>query len=253
MPGVREVLHARFATHAYPLHTHDTWTLFVVEQGAIRYDLDRHDHGADRSMVSVLPPYVVHDGRPGAKDGYSKQVVYVEPSLIGEQLIGRAVDRPEIRLPGIRGQVARLQDALSCVDDALEAELRLNAIAGRIRTELGALEDRQGRHGERHLAARLREYLDAHLFETITMAAAAADLEAATTPLARSFAQAFGIPPHAYVTGRRIEAARDRILAGQSLAEVAAEVGFCDQAHLTRRFTAFLGVTPGQYAGRRPI
>jgi AraC-like DNA-binding protein len=42
--------------------------------------------------------------------------------------------------------------------------------------------------------------------------------------------------------------ARDRILRGQPLADVAAEVGFFDQAHLTRRFKRFLGTTPGRFA-----
>ena len=36
--GIREVLHARFTDHAYPRHTHDVWTLFIVDDGAIRYD-----------------------------------------------------------------------------------------------------------------------------------------------------------------------------------------------------------------------
>ena len=79
------------------------------------------------------------------------------------------------------------------------------------------------------------------------MAEAAAALEAGPTQLARSFSDAFAIPPHAYVDGRRLEAARARILAGQPLADVAAEVGFVDQAHLTRRFRRFLGTTPGQF------
>ena len=52
-------------TTRYPPHTHDAWTLFIVDEGAIRYDLDRHARGAEPSMVSVLPPHVVHDGRPG--------------------------------------------------------------------------------------------------------------------------------------------------------------------------------------------
>ena len=46
MPGVSEVLHAEFLEYAYPPHTHDTWTVFVVGEGQIRYDLDRHHRGA---------------------------------------------------------------------------------------------------------------------------------------------------------------------------------------------------------------
>lgn len=29
MPGIAEVLHARFTDHAYPAHVHDTWTLML--------------------------------------------------------------------------------------------------------------------------------------------------------------------------------------------------------------------------------
>ena len=92
-----------------------------------------------------------------------------------------------------------------------------------------------------------RAYLDDHLFEPVTIAAAAETLGVGPTHLARGFTSAFGIPPHAYVVTRRLEAARERILAGQELADVATEVGFFDQAHLTRRFKRFLGVTPGRF------
>ena len=49
---------------------------------------------------------------------------------------------------------------------------------------------------------------------------------------------------------KRLEAARSRILEGEPLAAVAADVGFVDQAHLTRRFRDFLGTTPAAF--RRP-
>ena len=97
------------------------------------------------------------------------------------------------------------------------------------------------------LAEGLRAYLDANLFERVTLAEASVVLAASPTQLTRAFQRAFGLPPHAYVTGRRLEAARDRILGGQSLADVAAEVGFTDQAHLTRRFKDFLDTTPGSF------
>ena len=253
VPGVREVLHARHVEHAYPVHTHDVWTLLLVDQGAIRYDLDRRAQGAEPSMVSILPPHVVHDGRPATADGYRKRVIYLEPDVVGETLIGAAVDRPALTSdPGLRRAVSELDRALGCVDDAFEAEVRLQLVAERIRVAMGNPDDGPETPDPRTLDAAVeafRAWLDDHLFEPVTISAAADALDVGPTHLARGFADAFGIAPHAYLITRRLEAARDRILAGQPLVDVATEVGFFDQAHLTRHFKRFLGTTPGRFAG----
>lgn len=248
IPGIREVLHARFTDHAYPPHTHDAWTLFIVDDGAIRYDLHRSERAAEPEMVSVLPPHVVHDGRPATSRGFRKRVIYLETSVLGERLIGPSVDRPVVPDRSLRGAVSRLHDALGCVDDTLEAETRLAFVAERIRIALGEPAAEPVHESEGDLAEQLRAFLDAHLFESVSVAAATAELGAGATQLARAFTQAFGIAPHAYVLGRRLDAARDRILRGQPLADVAADVGFYDQAHLTHRFHRFLGVAPGKFA-----
>ena len=65
---------------------------------------------------------------------------------------------------------------------------------------------------------------------------------------ARSFKQAFGLPPHRYLVGRRVEAARRRLLDGEPIADVAAAVGFHDQSHLHRHFTRLVGTTPWRFA-----
>ena len=235
--------------HAYPPHTHDTWTLFIVDSGAIRYDLDRHERGAAPASVSILPPHVVHDGRTAAADGYRKRVLYLEPDVIGIDRIGAAVDMPSLADPALRTAVARLHGTIACADDALESETRLGFVVEGIRLALGDAGEPAPTGPDRaHLGEALRAWLDARLFEPMTLAAAASELDAGVTQLARAFTRDFGMPPHAYVIGRRLDVARDRILDGAPLATVAADVGFFDQAHLTRRFKRFLGVTPGHYA-----
>ena len=64
----------------------------------------------------------------------------------------------------------------------------------------------------------------------------------------RVFRRQTGLPPHAYQTQVRIEAAKNLIIQGRSLAFVAAETGFADQSHFTRRFKQLAGITPGEYA-----
>ena len=57
-------------------------------------------------------------------------------------------------------------------------------------------------------AEHVRAFRDAHLFERVTMASAAAAVGARPTQLAWSFSALFGIPPHAYVLGRRPPSSR---------------------------------------------
>ena len=246
--GIREVFHARFADHAYPPHTHDAWTLFIVDEGAIAYDLDRRRHGAGPSMVTALPPHVVHDGRPATCAGFGMRVLYLEPEVLGAELIGRAVDRPVLAVPGLRARIATLHDALACRDDALEAGTRLAFVVEAVRAALGGptadASGPEGLAGRSDLAERVRAHLEAHLVEPITIADVAAALDAEPTRIARAFRTTFGLPPHAWVTGRRLEIARDRVLGGAELADVAVDVGFVDQAHLTRRFRQYFGTTP---------
>ena len=252
--GVREVFHARVAGHAYPPHVHDTWTVFIVDDGAIRYDLDRSTRLADGARVNVLPPHVVHDGRPATAAGFRKRVLYLDADCLGETLIGAAVDRPVVPDPGLRDAVSALHDALACPDDVLEAGTRLAFVVERIRASYGRPPEDTPLDRPEDLAERLRDHLDAHLFEPLTIAAAAAAIGSTPTRTARAFSAAFGIPPHAYVLGRRLEEARERILDGGDLADVAAEVGFHDQAHLSHRFARFLGTSPGRFrAGSRPV
>ncbi|MEY9487798.1 hypothetical protein RKD26_003592 [Streptomyces calvus] len=88
VPGVVEVFHAHFTEYAYPMHVHDAWTLLIVDDGAVRYDLDRHEHGTPHDTVSLLPPHVPHNGSPATPDGFRKRVLYLDGSRLGDDLIG---------------------------------------------------------------------------------------------------------------------------------------------------------------------
>jgi AraC-like DNA-binding protein len=243
VPGVAEILHARFVDHVYPAHVHDAWALLIVDSGAIRYDLDRHAHGADTSAVTLLPPGVAHDGRTATPAGFRKRVVYLEPSVLGTRLVGAAVDTPSFDDPLLRLRVHQLHEAIT---EPFEAEGRLALIGDRLRR---LLRDRaEPPPAPRRLAADLRDLLDDRLSEGITLRDAAAVLGSHPTHLVRTFTAAFGLPPHAYLTARRVDSARRLLLAGQPVAEVATAAGFYDQAHLTRHFKRVLGTTPGRFA-----
>jgi AraC-like protein len=136
--GVAEVLHAHFTDHAYPMHAHGTWTLLIVDDGAVRYDLDRHEHGAPRDLVTLLPPHVPHNGASATPQGFRKRVVYLDVAQLSEGLIGRAVDHPELDDPVLRQRIHQPHTALTLPGEELESESRLALIRERLEQHLRA-------------------------------------------------------------------------------------------------------------------
>lgn len=65
--------------------------------------------------------------------------------------------------------------------------------------------------------------------------------------LIRAFKAHYGLTPHGYLIDCRLQLARDALRRGEGIADVAAQVGFADQAHLQRLFKRALATTPGQY------
>jgi AraC-like DNA-binding protein len=248
VPGVAEVLHAHFPDHAYPPHTHDTWTLLIVDTGVVAFELDHHEHGALRTLVTLLPPHVPHDGRSVDALGFRKRVVYLDADQVDGSLVGRAVDHPGTRDPLLRARVSALHESLRHPGDGLESESRLLLVRERLEAHLRRRVGEAVTHRDAGLARRLRDLLDARVADGIGLTEAAALLGAHPTHLVRTFGQEYGIAPHQYLTGRRLDLARRLLLDGRRPADAATEVGFFDQAHLNRHFKRLLGVTPAAYA-----
>ncbi|MZD09810.1 helix-turn-helix domain-containing protein [Streptomyces sp. SID5785] len=254
--GVAEVFHAHFTRHAYPMHVHDTWTLLIVDEGAVRYDLERHPHGTPLGTVSLLPPQVPHNGSAATPHGFRKRVLYLdaaEGGLLDTSFIGPAVDNPDLTDPLLRRRIGQLHAALAHPGDELEAAARLTFVAERLRERLRPGLAGQPRPGpDRRLAVALRELLDERIVAGVGLAEAAGVLHAHPAHLVRSFGAAYGIAPHQYLTARRIDRARGLLLDGVPAGEVAVSTGFHDQPHLTRHFKRIVGMPPTRYARSGP-
>ncbi len=211
IPGVVEVFHAHFTEYAYPMHVHDAWTLLIVDDGAVRYDLDRHEHGTPHDTVSLLPPHVPHNGSPATPHGFRKRVLYLDGTHLPDDLIGSAVDSPDLRDPELRLRVGQLHTALDHPGDELEAESRLSLIAERLHAHLRpstAPTPLVPTPFAPTLARDLRELLDERVTEGIALDEAARLVHAHPAHLVRAFSGAYGIAPHQYLMSRRVDHAR---------------------------------------------
>ena len=106
----------------------------------------------------------------------------------------------------------------------------------------------QGRELSKPLLKRLTDYMWGKLHSPIYVEDLAEESNMSTFHFARSFKKTTGHSPHKYLTTMRLEKSLSLISEdNMSLAEIACESGFSDQAHFTRVFKKRMGATPAAY------
>ncbi|MGE0719471.1 MAG: AraC family transcriptional regulator, partial [Alphaproteobacteria bacterium] len=250
-PGIERIA-ARFAGHAYDPHRHDTYAVGLTTAGVQSFDYRGARADSLAGDVVVIHPDERHDGRAGADGGFAYRMLYVEPRLVMDALAGRARS-----LPFVAGGVSRdprlaaaIAPALADIDRPLEPLASDHAVQA-LAEALLALDPGAAKDGPGAASAaaveRARRFLDA----SCTRVVASEELERATGldrwSLARHFRRLLGTSPYRYLTMRRLDRARERLRAGDGLAEAAAACGFADQSHMTRQFRAAYGMSPGRW------
>lgn len=251
------LLQAFYVQHAYPRHSHDYYVICLIERGLQSFSYRGAKHFTPPGGVILLNPGAVHTGEPADEQGFEMRSLYPTTSHMQTalfELTGRHQALPffrEVRVDDHWAQdsVLALHQALAQGASPLEAESRFTwTLAQLIKryADIPSNEQRLGR--ERKAIQRARRYIDEHFAQGVSLAQLAEHLSFSPYHLLRVFRAEVGMPPYAYLESVRIRQAQRLIEAGAALAEVAAEVGFSSQSHLTNRFKQIIGVTPGQYA-----
>jgi AraC family transcriptional regulator len=91
------------------------------------------------------------------------------------------------------------------------------------------------------------DYIHAHLDRDLSLAELASVVNISPTYFASLFKQAMGISPHQYVIQQRVEKAKLMLKKTDlAIADIALQVGFSSQSHLTQQFKRVTGMTPKQ-------
>jgi AraC-like DNA-binding protein len=247
-----EALHASFVTHAYRPHSHPTWTVAMMERGAASFELDDTDQRADDGELFVLEPESVHTGVAAVPGGWAYKVLYLDPALIGawaeEDAVPQAARWVVFRDEELRRALCDAHRALAEEPPGLAVDAAVLAAVDALRPHLRPVPRARRTRPEHAAVRRARSYLEERWAAPVTLAELAAHAGLSRFELARTFRAQVGLPPHAFQLDLRIARARTLLAGGEPTAAVAAQCGFCDQAHLTRVFKRAVGVTPARYA-----
>ncbi len=95
---------------------------------------------------------------------------------------------------------------------------------------------------------RVTDYIDDHLGEAVRLSTLAALVDLSPYHFARAFRQSFGVPPHRYHIGRRIERAKTLLAEpANSVTAIARSLGFAETSSFSATFRRITGCSPSQY------
>ena len=100
-------------------------------------------------------------------------------------------------------------------------------------------------------AVRLYAHMLGHLAKRVCVGAFAENEGISAYALIRAYRRMFSLSPVQHQMALRVDAACELLANGARASDAAAELGFSDQAHLTREFKKRIGCTPGSYAAMR--
>lgn len=224
-------------------HAHGHYVFGIVREGERELVLNGELLRIKKDDILVFNPGDAH----GCTHISESPFAYDSFTVAAEILDGQRFDFPSNTDDLPRKQ---LEEIFSLLDRCLEEDA-LEAFVAFEQTLVAKpnMNPLNPKHEE--AAARLYAHMLGHLAERISVGAFAKNENISAYALIRAYKRMFALTPVQHQMALRVDAACELLANGANVSDAAAELGFSDQAHLTREFKKRIGCTPGSYAAMR--
>ncbi|MCG9595429.1 AraC family transcriptional regulator [Vibrio sp. Isolate25] len=254
--GGLELLDAKYTNQNFSRHSHEGYTVGVIERGAQKFYRTGGNHIAPQDSIILVNADEVHNGQTATEGGWEYKAMYPLPEQFTQLTSGLASNLSTPYFPDPVVYDPEMAQQLRLVFDVLEkSENKL------LRETLvyGTLIKLMARHSKNRHSSDLitsssaslslvKEFLDDFPQADVSLEDLATLAELSPFYLVRSFQKLYGLPPHSYQIQSRLRYAKRLLRQGMKISDVAQESGFHDQSHFHRHFKRAMGVTPKQYS-----
>ncbi|MCI9875498.1 AraC family transcriptional regulator [Pseudomonas atacamensis] len=253
--GGVELLRAQYVQQRFTPHVHDSFVFTVIESGAQRFHHRGGEHIAPSGTMVIINPDELHTGATVHQEGWRYRGFYPKLDHLAEIL--REVEIPLKGTPRFNAsvlidpQVALAFQRLHLLAELDASALQLQALWREVTLLLFQ------RHagipiaplpGKEPVAVRrAQELLLACLASPPSLQDLGRAVNLSPFHLVRVFRATTGLSPFSWAMQKRLAFALKLLREGISPAQVAADLGFSDQSHLTRQFKRAYGIGPGAY------
>ena len=240
-------------------HVHEAeLELFYVYAGEGEYMVDNRRYPIRAGDIVVCNAGVLHGEEPSLVrqiHSYSVAITNVQFEGLPPNCLTDSNTRPVVSCGQLAGHVGQLMQLLYMLSadmahlnelcSSLACSVLLAQALLRSRDRNAAIDEQEQ---PSVLAHRVRQYLDEHHNEQLTLREAAERLHISEYYLAHVFKQEFGIPPMQYVMKRRIGEAQELLMnTDLPIAEVADRLGYSSVCHFNAMFKKNVGLPPGKF------
>nr|WP_233606984.1 AraC family transcriptional regulator [Citrobacter sp. FDAARGOS_156] len=237
---------------AYKRHHHSQLSIGAILEGETCCQCNGKEYRLKVGDLIVIPPLAPHSCNPVNGQFRSYHMLYLDtqwclaslPAQNNNQLLCSRdpVFRDAQLFQRYLDLVALMQQRQTTrVTDAAQALLRSLPLQSVAPENLSAA------------SQYLRERLQTNLQAPPSLGDLAQECSMRKETLIRTFKQDTGLTPASYLNILRVDYARQRLRAGDEIADVGYQSGFADQSHFHRTFVRYTAATPRQYALGRSI
>lgn len=259
--GGIEILDANYHHQNFSRHSHEGYTVGVIENGAQQFYRSGGNHIAPQGSIILVNADDVHNGHSATEGGWSYKALYPLPNQfeqISKELAAGISDKnrgapyfpsPVVYDPELADQLRLVFTTLNNSNNRLLRETLLYSVLTKLMYKHGKSPALPSDSSKRQNQLKLvKEFIDDFPNADISLLELAKLASFSPYHLVRSFQKVYGLPPHAYQIQARLRLAKQLIGQGHNITDAAQEAGFHDQSHLHRHFKKAMGITPGQFA-----
>ncbi|AZL84509.1 AraC family transcriptional regulator [Aliivibrio salmonicida] len=254
--GGLEILNADYEKQTFSRHSHEGYTIGVIERGAQHFYRTGGNHTAPQDSIILINADDIHSGHSATDGGWGYKAMYPLPEQL--ESLSRELSYGQVGAPYFPEPVVydselanQLRLVFTMLDQSDNRLLRETLVYG-VLVKL-MCKHSKARYTDVTISKAqkplylIKEFLDDFPQADISLEDLSQLSNLSAYHLVRSFQKTFGLPPHSYQIQSRLRMARKLLKQGHSLSDTAQETGFYDQSHLHRHFKKAMGITPGQY------
>lgn len=236
--GNVEVLFCR-SSHAYPLHSHESWCMGVVTDGEVIFSIADAKCSLKRGTLFLIP------SNTGVKITPVTQFKYINISIKNEL-------RDHFRELKFDQYFLKLNDVDEFIEPCCDFmwngdEQKLVQQLISLLSPLLCVDSLKKKKEISEPVQKAISYMKSHINDKFDLDVIAHEAFVSKYHLVRQFKKEMGVSPHQYYIQTKLRIVKADILENQSEVEIAAELNYADQSHLCRQFKQLMGISIQEY------